>query len=807
MTQFRDDEFFHGQLDSVLRSGHGEQEGIAAQSSHRTAEHCGRADLLVTEHAEEFAKAGQGFVDKAFDHFDGGVTPGDACATGGEDHLYVIIFDPCVEHAADGGHFITDQGTVDNVMACRFKQARHQVPAGVRVQSTCVADSKYRALCLYIFCLEAVFRGRHLVILALLSMTVRGQSCYRMKHPAGNRVVGMKQKTLLISIRRLVLTFVICTALSSLGLLLTGCSDGSMNTIDRQTSELIRNHWAQSIDREAAQAIYDKPVTDAPVDDSRNVTNTKLPTTNPGYQALPARTRTKTDPGELGKLFEDDMTNARQMDLQDILGYAIANSREYRRQKESLYITALSLLMEEHLWGPRFFEEVSATLSGTPESGDYDQALTVVNSFGVTHRLPNGGSVSATALVNFVNLLNDASNGSGEGQDASIELEASIPLLRGAGSVARESLIQARRDLIYASRAFERYRREYLLNISTRYYDLIRRQAELRNLQRQLKSLDWLSERITALAEKGRQPLFEIQRAQQQVLFARNSLINSQESYNAALDTLKLQIGMAIDQGLVVKPIELQIPEPFLEPNQAIATAWDFRLDLQTSRDRVDDAKRNVKNARNDLLPDLDVNASLTLSTDSNKTNAGVDFEAGDSDYSLGMTFGAPLDRRREQLQLRKDIIEQERAWRDYTQDRDQIALEVRQAIRKIQQARFTLSLQQRNIEVSTNRMRGVVLRLRTLGPRDFIEAQDDLLEAENTRDAALRDLRVSILQYLLSTGQLRVENNGQWKSPVNLVQMEIDPAAPTPDQMINDTKTTQDKILEEADEVLKKQN
>ncbi|MFG0248987.1 MAG: TolC family protein [Phycisphaeraceae bacterium JB051] len=350
--------------------------------------------------------------------------------------------------------------------------------------------------------------------------------------------------------------------------LISGCASSSMGAIDKQTSELIRQHWAQSMGHEASEQMYGKPVSDAPEDEGRNIDKTDLQTTNPQVNQLPARTRSASDPDELGKLFSDDMTHALEIDLQELLAYAIANSRQYRFQKETLYIEALNLLMEEHLWGPRFFAQVDASISGTPESGDYDQALDIVTSFGVTHRLPNGGSVSATALVNFVNLLHDASSGSGEGQDAAIELEASIPLLRGAGPVARESLIQAKRDLIYAARSFERYRREFLISISTRYYDLIRRQAEIRNRKRQLKSLEWLNDQMEALAKAGRQPNFEIQRSEQQVLFARNSLINSQESYDSALDSLKLQIGMAMNQSLVLKPIELQIPEPFLEPEK-----------------------------------------------------------------------------------------------------------------------------------------------------------------------------------------------------------------------------------------------
>jgi hypothetical protein len=63
-----------------------------------------------------------------------------------------------------------------------------------------------------------------------------------------------------------------------------------------------------------------------------------------------------------------------------------------------------------------------------------------------------------------------------------------------------------------------------------------------------------------------------------------------------------------------------------------------------------------------------------------------------------------------------------------------------------------------------------VQLRLRELGPRDFIEAQEDLLSALNRRDDALRALRASILQYLLDTGQMRVASDGRWLAPAKLV-------------------------------------
>ena len=58
-------------------------------------------------------------------------------------------------------------------------------------------------------------------------------------------------------------------------------------------------------------------------------------------------------------------------------------------------------------------------------------------------------------------------------QDAAIILEADIPLLRGAGLAAREDLIQSERDLIYAARDFEEFRRQFLFDIAREFLDLV----------------------------------------------------------------------------------------------------------------------------------------------------------------------------------------------------------------------------------------------------------------------------------------------------------------------------------------------
>jgi hypothetical protein len=111
------------------------------------------------------------------------------------------------------------------------------------------------------------------------------------------------------------------------------------------------------------------------------------------------------------------------------------------------------------------------------------------------------------------------------------------------------------------------------------------------------------------------------------------------------------------------------------------------------------------------------------------------------------------------------------------------------------------LQVQTRNIAIASKRIEGVTLRLRALGPRDFIEAQNDLLDALNLRDNALRNLRVSILTYLLATGQIRVDPEGQWRPPGKLVAIVPGASAGQPTEDAADAALNDAKLKEAAED------
>lgn len=556
---------------------------------------------------------------------------------------------------------------------------------------------------------------------------------------------------------------------------LAGCV-GSLDQIDRQTQALIEERQRMALGVEAVTGDELGPV---PNDDGTFLYDYNPPTNNPPASDLPAEMATTTEAVDFLRETEAVMNpptpEALRLDLGGILAYAIENAPEYRNEKEGLYLETLALIVERHEWGPRFFDTVTAAFDGTPEGGDNDLAFSLVNDFAVTQRLPYGGRVSAGALVSYVNLLQQQSGSTDADQTLSAELqfEIDLPLLRGAGMVAREPLIQAERDLLYAVRDFERFRRAFLVDIANSYFTLILDQQRIENREAQVVNLQRLADRFIALAEAGKAAYFQAERAESDVLLARSDLVEERDDYAASVDLFKLVVGMPTTQDLVIVPSVVVVPDPELDPAEAVVRAWDFRLDLQNSADQVDDAKREVKIARNQLLPDLDLFANVNVPTDPDRDQTVTDFDLGDGSFSAGAVFGVPLDRKIEMADYRASLIQLERSQRNHQVFSDRVALQVRQSIREIRQAQINVALNQRSVEINIRRNESVRLRERTLGPRDVADAQQALLTARNRRDRAVTELRRSVLRYLLNTGQMRVSAAGQWLPPAKLVPVD----------------------------------
>ncbi|MEW6252481.1 MAG: hypothetical protein AB1716_17730, partial [Planctomycetota bacterium] len=167
---------------------------------------------------------------------------------------------------------------------------------------------------------------------------------------------------------------------------------------------------------------------------------------------------------------------ARVFTLTDALAYAQRHRREYQTAQEDLYLAALALTVERHLWTPIFSGNLRTVYGNFGEARNFDQAMRFVADLGVSQRLPYGGEFTAGVVSTLIRDVRQSITAA-EGSVGTLALN--VPLLRGAGHVARESLIQLERELTYSVRTFERFRRQQLVLVAAAYFDLLRTKQQM----------------------------------------------------------------------------------------------------------------------------------------------------------------------------------------------------------------------------------------------------------------------------------------------------------------------------------------
>jgi len=564
----------------------------------------------------------------------------------------------------------------------------------------------------------------------------------------------LRQSACLLS---LAAVFVALTAL--------GCT--TLSGVDRKANSLLRT-YSQRLDG-GAVAPVETYRDDA--DDYRSQTQLDeyVDTLNPPATKLDySAADPERDVAEILRSYAEVDPDALQLSLQEAFRIAQESARQYRTAEEEYVLAALRLLIQEHRFSPRLFNDISASIDGSADTSATDTVVQVMNELRVTQMLPYGGDVEASLIWDATEQLREEVTG--EYRSATqLALSANIPLLRDAGSIAKEDLIQARRDLVYAARAFERFRREFLLQVADDYFDLVVQRANIVNQERSLESRRFSLERAEARVEAGRQAAFQARRINQGLLQVENNLARSRERFILSLDRFKVLLGIPVERDVVIAPVQMELPEPKIAPAQAGMLALQYRLDLQTERDRIDDSRRDVANAKNQTLPDLDLSAGVNVASASGDDAGNFDFDFKDTDYTASVTFGLPLDREIERLNFRSAIIDLQRSQRGFRQFRDNVVVSARQSVRNVDLARFSLQLAQERVEIQE-----LALEQQKLEEADafaLTETEDDLLEAQNDRDAALSDLRLAVLQYLLETGQLRVTRDGTLMPPPGMEQ------------------------------------
>jgi len=505
-----------------------------------------------------------------------------------------------------------------------------------------------------------------------------------------------------------------------------------------------------------------------------------------------------------------------RLTLTDALQIAAHQSREYQTQKENVFLTALQLDLErdafrgtwtgvlEGLYDAQLEREVALD-----DEGHTDRQTVAGLEYGgvgeLSQRFKNGLTFSGQIGLDLVSLLTQERLFS---RGIFADVTMTMPLMRGSGKfVVTEPLTQAERDIVYALYEFERFQREFAVDVASEYLTVLRQMDSVGNAEGNYRRLIASTRRARRLADAGKLSEVQVDQSRQDELRARDQWVSAQESFQRQLDSFKLRLGLPTDARIELDPGELDelatatqgvlsggvteeideeipaadAPITLIEPGrgqpgpyelnetEALVLALDHRLDLRVAVGRVHDAQRTVVVAADQLRADITLLGSGSAGERRTLSSVAADdaiLRPDEGQYSALLTIDLPFERTAERNVYRTSLVWLEQAVRDVQALEDQIKLDIRNGLSRLLEARESILIQAEAVKVAERRvaMTNLLLEAGRTEMRDALEAQDALVNAQNALTAALVSYRVNELALQRDLGVLMVDERGLWR-------------------------------------------
>lgn len=250
----------------------------------------------------------------------------------------------------------------------------------------------------------------------------------------------------------------------------------------------------------------------------------------------------------------------------------LINSREFQDSREDLYLAALPVTLQRFAFATQFFaiDEIVREYTGRQTPEGRGNRWRNNSQLGFSKLFPTG----ALLLVRLANqvIVNMAAEGGTPRvtTPSTISLDIAQPLLQGGGrAVTLEPLTQVERSMLYAVRAYARFRKEFYVAIAgggefgfnfapdstvigtgnaptEGYLPILFRYALLANERQNVVQLESGYRLYQALAEGGDVSQLQVDQIEQRLLQGRSTVLNRTLELRDALDRFKQQLGVPV---------------------------------------------------------------------------------------------------------------------------------------------------------------------------------------------------------------------------------------------------------------------
>jgi outer membrane protein TolC len=463
-----------------------------------------------------------------------------------------------------------------------------------------------------------------------------------------------------------------------------------------------------------------------------------------------------------------------RLSLQDAITAMLMNNSNVRIQELNVETAKYSLLRAHSPFDPLAQAGFSATRLTSLPNSDVQGALTPssltqVSQLNYFQTFETGTNVqvgfNATRFAtNSPDFFLNPSISSG------VTFQVTQPLLRNGWLFAnRAPLVIARRNLRASRSSFEAQVSDAILNAVSQYWGVVRASGNLDVAKKSQDAADVSYKRDKRALELGALPPLDIYRSESQLASRRVLVIESEYQLKQAEDILRNTIGASVDPFLRVLDLELtELPardEDLLTVDSATALkeALDGRPELEALRLSLANDDTSIRLAHNNLLPDLRLGANYSGNGLAGSPNGGLGdslnqaFGFGFPTYSFSLNLNLPIKNRAAQADLGTALVSRRRDLYGERQLREEITLEVSNAVHLLEQAKLSLAASREALDLSRKNL-AAEQRKHELGSETVffvLEAQTEVAQAESSVLQAEVAYQLAVVAVQHATGKL----------------------------------------------------
>lgn len=483
-----------------------------------------------------------------------------------------------------------------------------------------------------------------------------------------------------------------------------------------------------------------------------------------------------------------------RLSLEQYIELVLANHGDVQVQKLNVYSQENQIQAALSPFDPTLQTSFTATRGQTPSS-DNLAGGSVVSTLSQNGRAVFGKTFDfGTDLGVSINSSRTSTNSNRTFFNPSLRETFSVnlaqPLLRGRGrSIQRIPYLVAQ---IQRDRTEEQARQQ-IINIVAQaenaYWAAVQQRESLVVQQRNLGLAQTFLDRSRRELELGAISPLDIYQPEQQVANAQVGATQARYQLQQADDAVRRQIGADLDADFRAMPLELtetadppQNP-PVFDQDEMVSLAFQLRPELTAQRRQLDIRDLQIKQATNQLRPDLSLTASYStqglggnsLTRDEMDNIIGVTTgglgnalsQLGRFDfptYSVGLSLNLPLRNRQAGANLANQAIAKKQDLYDLRSTEQDVRLDVVQAIAGVEQAKAA-------VQQATEARRFSQLRLDAeqqkydLGVSEtffVLQAQQDLVGSENALLNQSINYRRALTRLYQATGDLLTQRKVQ---------------------------------------------